>query len=58
MALIKCQHICLRSLDNGAKYVRILSLDLSIRKAFDSVPHDILFDRVKKLPLNTYVINC
>ena len=55
MALIKCQHMWLKYLDNGAKYVRVLSFDLS--KAFDNVPHDVLFETVKKLPLNPYVIN-
>ena len=47
MALIKCQHMWLKYLDNGARYVRVLSFDLS--KAFDNVPHDV--------PLNPYVIN-
>ena len=55
MALIKCQHMWLKYLDNGARYVRVLSFDLS--KAFDNVPHDVLFENVKKLPLNPYVIN-
>ena len=45
----------LKYLDNGAKYVRILSFDLS--EAFDNVPRDVLFEKVKKLPLNPYVIS-
>ena len=45
----------LKYLDNGAKYVRVLSFDLS--KAFNNVLHDVLFEKVKKLPLNPYVIN-
>ena len=48
MALIKCQHTWLKRLDNDAKYVRIFSVDFG--KAFVSVPHDILFKKVKRLP--------
>jgi hypothetical protein len=44
-----------KSLDEGAKSVRVISFDFS--KAFDSVPHDILFNKIKKIPINPYVIN-
>ena len=55
MALIKYQHMCLKSLDEGAKSVRVISFDFS--KAFDSVQHDILFNKIKKIPINLYIIN-
>ena len=35
--------------------VRVFSFDF--KKAFDSVPHDVLCDKIKNLPINTYVIN-
>ena len=40
MAIIKYQHMWLKSLDEGAKSVRVIEFDFS--KAFDSVPHDLL----------------
>ena len=42
-ALIEAQHTWLEWLDRGAKMVRVFS--------FDSVPHDVLCDKLKKLPI-------
>ena len=54
-ALIKAQHTWLEWLDRGAKMVRVFSFDF--KKAFDSVPHDVLCDKIKNLHINPYVIN-
>ena len=54
-ALIKCQHNWLKWLDDDADYVGVISFDLS--KAFDTVPHDIICEKLKATDLNPYIIN-
>ena len=36
------------------KWSRVISFDFI--KAFDNVPHDILFKKIKKIPINPYII--
>ena len=55
MALIKCQYYWLDWLDKDADFVRVLSFDFS--KAFDSVSHRLLCDKLKPYDINPYIIN-
>ena len=54
-ALIKCQRNWLKWLDDDADYVRVISFDLN--KAFDTVPHEIICEKLKATYLNPYIIN-
>ena len=54
-ALIKSQHMWLKWLDTGeADCVRVFAFNFS--KAFDSVNHFILFNKLKELPINPYIV--
>ena len=55
MALIECQHHWLNWLDKGTDFVKVLSFDFS--KAFDSVSHKIVCDKLKFYDLNPYITN-
>ena len=50
MALIKCQHHWLSWLDKEADFVRVYSFDF--RKAFDSVSHEIVCNKLKSYNMN------
>ena len=55
-AIIKSQHMWLKWLDPGeGDCVRVFAFDFS--KAFDSVNHFILFNKLKELPINPYIVN-
>ena len=53
MALIKAQHTWMEWLDGNASMVRVFSFDFN--KAFDTVPHEILCNKLKKLPISPYI---
>ena len=54
-ALIKCQYHWLKWLDEDADFIKVLSFDFS--KAFDSVPHNVITEKLKQTNLNPYIIN-
>ena len=50
------QHHFFKFLDQtGCNAVRVFAMDFS--KAFDTVQHDLLFSKLKLLPLNPYILN-
>ena len=55
LALIKCQHYWLNSLDKKSNRIRVFSFDFG--KAIDTVSHRIVHNKVKDLEINQYVIN-
>ena len=55
MALVKSQRYWLKWLDREADFEQVLSFDFS--KAFDTVPHYILSEKLKATDINPYVIN-
>ena len=55
LALLKCQHFWLSALDRDSDFVRVLSFDFS--KAFDTVSHKIICDKLKSTNINPYIIN-
>ena len=55
-ALLTIQHFINKHLDNpDCEAVRVNAMDFS--KAFDSVRHELLSNKLKLLPLNAYIIN-
>ena len=54
MALITNQHFWLKSLDSGADFVRVFTFDF--RKAFDSVSHEIVCDKLKSLGITLVIL--
>ena len=55
LALLTCHHHWLKWLDRTTDFVRVFSFDFS--KAFDSVPHAIVCNKLMLLNINPYVIN-
>ena len=55
-ALLTIQHFINKHLDNpDCDAVGVFAMDFS--KAFDSVRHELLSNKLKLLPLNAYIIN-
>ena len=54
-ALIMCHHKWLKWLDNNADHARVVSFHL--KKAFDSVSHNIVCKKLENTIINSYIIN-
>ena len=55
-AIFYNQHFWMRRLDGHSNFVRVLSFDFS--KAFDSISHIVVTDKLKKVPdINPYIVN-
>ena len=55
-ALLAIQHLINKHLDNpDREAVRVYAMDIG--KAFDSVRHELLSNKLKLLPLNAYIID-
>ena len=55
LALLTCHHHWLKWFHRTTDFVRVFSFDFS--KAFDSVPHAIVCNKLMSLNINPYVIN-
>ena len=54
--LLYNQHFWMRGLDGHSNFVRVQSFDFS--KAFDSVSHRVVTDKLKKVPeINPHIVN-
>ena len=55
-AFLTIQHqVCKYLNDSNCKAVRLFTMDFS--KAFDSVKHDLLSDKLKQLAISPYLVN-
>ena len=55
MVLIKCYHSWVKWLHEHADFVHVFSLDFS--KALDTIPHDVVCNKLKAFDINPYITN-